>query len=96
MGLFALGMWGVVPRYLAERFPEQVRAIGPGFAYHGGALLASASPLAIGTMLDRGIALRFTLGATILVASLIVVVIVCCGPEAWNSRSEQGPADYRL
>jgi SHS family lactate transporter-like MFS transporter len=85
MGLFALGMWGVVPRYLAERFPEQVRAIGPGFAYHGGALLASASPLTIGAMLDHGIALRSALEATILVASLVVAVIVCSGPEAWRS-----------
>ena len=88
MGLFALGIWGVIPRYLSERFPEQVRAIGPGFAYHSGALLASAAPLAIGSLLDHSIRLKAALTLTILIASVLVVVAMWCGPEAWSSNEE--------
>jgi SHS family lactate transporter-like MFS transporter len=92
MGFFALGMWGVVPRYLAERFPEGVRAIGPGFAYHFGALLASPSPVAIGWLLDHRYALREVLTWTILVACGALVVIIWCGGE--TAGLEQPRVDF--
>jgi SHS family lactate transporter-like MFS transporter len=87
MGLFALGMWGVVPHYLSERFPEGMRAIGPGLAYHLGALLASPSPLLIGWLLDHGCVLRDALMLTILVASIAVVIIVWGGAESEATSS---------
>ena len=33
--------WGIVPAYLAERFPTKRRAVGVGFGYSSGALLGA-------------------------------------------------------
>jgi hypothetical protein len=33
--------WGIVPAYLAERFPTSRRAVGVGFGYSSGALLGA-------------------------------------------------------
>jgi SHS family lactate transporter-like MFS transporter len=32
MGANGMGLWGMVPSYLTERFPTAARAVGPGFA----------------------------------------------------------------
>ena len=37
VGLCGVGIWGMAPTYLTERFPTAVRAVGPGFAVHFGA-----------------------------------------------------------
>ena len=37
MGFFGMGIWGMAPAYSNERFPTEVRGVGPGFCYHAGA-----------------------------------------------------------
>jgi MFS family permease len=36
MGICGIGIWGMAPTYLTERFPTIVRGVGPGLAYHAG------------------------------------------------------------
>jgi MFS family permease len=39
MGLCGIGIWGMAPTYLTERFPTIARGVGPGLAYHAGAAI---------------------------------------------------------
>jgi SHS family lactate transporter-like MFS transporter len=90
MGLTALGMWGVVPRYLGDRFPPPVRALGPGLAYHGGALLAAPAPVGVGAMLDRGVGLPAAIAIAAVASAVAMVVVIWLGPEGWQPPA---PAD---
>ena len=81
MGFFAAGAWGIVPGYLAERFPTEARAVGAGFAYHVGAGLGSFTPVLIGSLQDRGLPLPTAMASCIAVAGLIVIGLVWLGPE---------------
>lgn len=92
MGASGLGMWGVVPRFLADRFPSNLRAMGPGVAYHAGALIASPAPVSIGWMLDRGIGVASAMSVAIVVTCISVILIILSGPESWNVRSRSAAA----
>jgi SHS family lactate transporter-like MFS transporter len=81
IGLFAAGSWGIVPGYLAERFPTEARGAGAGFAYHVGAGLGSFTPFLIGGLQDRGVALASAMAGSIVVSGLLVVVLILLGPE---------------
>ena len=81
MGIGAPGMWGVVPSYLTERFPTEVRGVGAGFAYHAGAGIGSVTPALIGSLQDRGFALVIAMGVLIAVSGLIVILVIRLGPE---------------
>ena len=58
MGAFGCGIWGMAPAYVTERFPTEVRGVGPGFCYHAAAAIGSLMPILIGSMQDNGIAAR--------------------------------------
>src|SRR4029078_8308461 len=47
MGIFGIGIWGMAPTYLTERFPTIVRGVGPGLASHAGAAIGSVTPTLI-------------------------------------------------
>ncbi len=81
MGLTASGAWGVVPSYLTERFPTSVRGVGAGFAYHVGAGLGSFTPVLIGALQDRGMALPHAMMLCITVSCLLVTFMMWIGPE---------------
>ena len=53
VGVGGIGIWGMAPTYLGERFATAVRGVGPGFAYHAGAAIGSLTPTVIG-LLQRG------------------------------------------
>jgi SHS family lactate transporter-like MFS transporter len=83
MGFFAVGFWGVIPAYLAERFPTSVRGVGPGASFSVGAGIGSFGPTLQTLLVQNG---GFTLGQAIAMgtgASLIIVaVLVFLGPES--------------
>ncbi len=77
------GAWGVVPAYLNELSPNEVRGTFPGFAYQIGNLIAAVNgPLQTGIAHERGGNFSFGLA---LVAGIVAVVLAGCallGPEA--------------
>jgi SHS family lactate transporter-like MFS transporter len=81
-GFFAVGFWGVIPAYLAERFPTSVRGVGPGASFSVGAAVGSFGPTAQ-TILAQSAG--FTIGQAIALGSaaslIIVAVAVFLGPE---------------
>ena len=81
IGFFASGAWGIVPGYLAERFPTEARGVGTGFAYHVGVGLASQAPFLIGRLQDGGMDLSRAMAACIATAGVFVVVLLWLGPE---------------
>jgi SHS family lactate transporter-like MFS transporter len=89
MGLFAAGAWGIVPGYLSERFPTDVRGVGVGFSYHAGVGIGSFAPYAIGAMQDDGIRLGTAMFWCILAGGLLVILLLWLGPET-RGRSLDG------
>ncbi len=81
-GFFAVGFWGVIPAYLAERFPTRVRGVGPGASFSVGAAVGSFGPTLQTLLVQRA---GYTLGQAIalgtVVALLVVAIVTFLGPE---------------
>jgi SHS family lactate transporter-like MFS transporter len=81
-GFFAVGFWGVIPAYLAERFPTSVRGVGPGTSFSVGAAIGSFGPTIQTLLVQRA---GFTLGQAIAlgtaIALVIVTIVAFLGPE---------------
>jgi MFS family permease len=86
MGFFGLGMWGVVPTYLSERFPTAVRSVGAGFAYHAGAALGALTPFMVGALQDAGWELPDAMAVCIGSSLVIVIAMLRIGPETRGYR----------
>jgi MFS family permease len=81
MGFFGMGVWGMAPAYTVERFPTQVRGVGPGFTYHAGAAIGALMPWLLGAMQDRGISAVNGMSATMVASAILAMVAVWTGPE---------------
>ena len=81
MGACGMGVYGIVPSYLTERFPTAARSVGPGFVYHVGAALGSIAPVLIGALQDRGVSLPGAMAGCILGSGLLVAGMIWLGPE---------------
>jgi SHS family lactate transporter-like MFS transporter len=81
MGICGIGIWGMAPTYLTERFPTVVRGVGPGLAYHAGAAIGSVTPTLIGVLQQRGMALATAMGLVIATAGVTVATVIWLGPE---------------
>ncbi len=81
MGIGGPGMWGVIPTYLAERYPTSARGVGAGFAYHAGAAIGSATPTLIGALKDRGMALGSVMAVFIGISNFLAMLLIWAGPE---------------
>ncbi len=81
MGLFAAGSLGVVPGYLAERFPTALRGTGMATAYHSGAALGALVPYAIPWLHGRGLPLPTAMAIFIIAGGALMIVAVWSGPE---------------
>ena len=81
MGFFGMGVWGMAPAYTVERFPTEVRGVGPGFCYHAGAAMGAAMPYLLGEMQDRGFSAVNGMSATMVVSAMLAMVAVWTGPE---------------
>lgn len=81
-GFFAVGFWGVIPAYLAERFPTSVRGVGPGTSFSVGAAIGSFGPMVQTLLVQKA---GFTLGQSIALgtasALVIVSIVAFLGPE---------------
>jgi MFS transporter, SHS family, lactate transporter len=86
MGACGMGVYGIVPSYLTERFPTAARSVGPGFAYHAGAALGSVTPALIGALQDRGVGLPRAMATCILVSGVLVAGMIWLGPETRGRR----------
>ena len=81
MGICGIGIWGMAPTYLTERFPTIVRGVGPGLAYHAGAAIGSVTPTFIGLLQQRGLPLGTAMALVIAAAGVTVAAVVWLGPE---------------
>ncbi len=76
-----VGVFGMVPSYLTERFPTAARAAGAGFSYHVGAAIAALDPFVVGWLQDRGMPLSRAMMLTIASAGALGVLLMWLGPE---------------
>ena len=81
MGATGGGIWGMAPSYLTERFPTEVRGVGPGLSYHVGAAVGSLTPLIVGQLQDTGMALTGAMRLCIVTSGLVVAMMIWIGPE---------------
>ena len=86
MGICGIGIWGMAPTYLTERFPTTSRGVGPGLAYHAGAAIGSITPTSIGVLQQQGMPLATAMGAVIAAAGLTVAVVIWFGPETRGTK----------
>ena len=86
MGSSGGGVWGMAPSYLMERFPTEVRGVGPGLSYHVGAALGALTPLVLGRLQDGGMTTGSAMMACIAVSGLLVAAVVWLGPETRGRR----------
>ena len=81
MGAFGMGVWGMAPAYTVERFPTEVRGVGPGFCYHAGAAIGAAMPWVLGELQDRGFAAVNAMSAAMVVSAVVAAAMIWSGPE---------------
>ena len=81
VGFCASGAWGIVPGYLSERFPTEVRGVGTGFSYHVGVGIGALSPYLIGGLQDSGTALQTAMFWCIIAGGISVIALLWLGPE---------------
>jgi MFS transporter, SHS family, lactate transporter len=81
VGFCASGAWGIVPGYLSERFPTEVRGVGTGFSYHVGVGIGALSPYLIGRLQDSGTALQTAMFWCIIAGGISVITLLWLGPE---------------
>ena len=92
MGAMGAGIWGMAPSYLTERFPTEVRGVGPGLSYHVGAAVGSLTPLVVGQLQDTGMTLTGAMRLCIVASGLTVAVMIWMGPET-RGRAFAGSLD---
>jgi putative MFS transporter len=81
MGVFGMGVWGMAPAYTVERFPTEVRGVGPGFSYHAAAAIGAVMPVVLGELQDRGFVLVSAMSAAMVMSGAIAVTLIWLGPE---------------
>lgn len=81
-GFFAVGLWGVIPAYLAERFPTSVRGVGPGASFSVGAAIGSFGPTVQTLLVQRaGISVGQAIAVGMAVTLVFLAVCIFLGPE---------------
>jgi SHS family lactate transporter-like MFS transporter len=81
IGFCASGAWGIVPGYLSERFPTEVRGAGTGFSYHVGVGIGAFAPYLIGALTDAGTALQTAMFWCVIGGGVSVITLLWLGPE---------------
>ncbi len=88
IGFCASGAWGIVPGYLSERFPTEVRGVGTGFSYHVGVGIGAFAPLLIGALTDAGTALQTAMFWCVIGGGIGVITLLWLGPETRGRELE--------
>jgi MFS transporter, SHS family, lactate transporter len=81
MGAFGMGIWGMAPAYVSERFPTSARGVGPGFTYHAGAAIGAVMPVVLGIMQDNGFRLVNAMTVAMLLSGVLSITMIWLGPE---------------
>jgi MFS family permease len=81
MGAFGMGIWGMAPAYVSERFPTSARGVGPGFTYHAGAAIGAVMPVVLGIMQDNGVRLVNAMTVAMLLSGVLSITMIWLGPE---------------
>jgi MFS transporter, SHS family, lactate transporter len=94
-GLFGVGFAGIVPLFLTNLFPAEVRARAVGIAYHLGAFFAAFVPTGIAALADRGVPLaRAILGCAgaCEIALVIALILPKLRPALAGAPAAAAPA----
>lgn len=82
MQISVQGAWGVVPAYLNEISPDEIRATFPGFVYQLGNLIASVNAtMQASVAASRGDNYSFALAVVAATASIVIAVLILFGRE---------------
>ena len=81
VGALGVGLWGVIPAYLSERFPTSARAAGSGTAYHVGAAVGSFAATIVALIHTAGPTLGQAIAIGGAIALAAVAISVGVGPE---------------
>jgi hypothetical protein len=83
VGAFTAAFYGWLPLYLPELFPTRVRAMGQGFAYNIGRLIAAAGALSTGWLMSEAVfnGSYARAGATITLIYAVGVLVIWLAPE---------------
>ena len=82
MQFMVQGAWGVVPAYLTELSPAQVRATAPGLAYQLGGLITSWNGKAQALIAERTGNYPLVLASTVIIVALTLAGLTLAGREA--------------
>jgi MFS transporter, SHS family, lactate transporter len=82
MQISVQGAWGVIPAYLNEISPDEVRATFPGFVYQLGNLIASVNAtMQASIAVNRGGNYSFALAVVAATASIVIAGLILFGRE---------------
>jgi SHS family lactate transporter-like MFS transporter len=96
MQLAVQGAWGVVPAYLNELSPGEVRGTFPGLAYQLGNLLASANANLQAAIAQAGGGdYAFALAAVTAIVAAALLTLTAFGPEAHGARLGAAPSQSK-
>ena len=87
------GAWGVVPAYLTELSPPNVRASFPGTVYQLGNLLASSNAV-LQTSIAAGHAQKYgtALASVAVISALVIAALIGLGREAPDTAMQEAPS----
>jgi SHS family lactate transporter-like MFS transporter len=81
------GAWGIVPAYLNELSPDEVRGTLPGFAYQLGNLLAASTATAQSWLADRsGGNYALVMAGWMAAVAVVLALLAWLGPEVRGTR----------
>lgn len=81
-GFFAASFYGWIPLYFPELFPTSVRAIGQGFGYNFGRILAAIGALQTGVLTKRVFQGNIPMAASVMACVFIIgMVVIWFAPE---------------
>lgn len=81
MGMFANGLFGILPLYQARRFPVEARATGIGISY-AMTSVSVAAPYVI-ALVTPSLGLRFAMASFIAAGALLIIVISVFDASRW-------------
>ncbi|TKC86343.1 MFS transporter [Trinickia terrae] len=91
MGMFANGLFGILPLYQSRRFPVAGRATGIGISYAMTAVSVVA-PYAI-ALVTPSLGLKFGMASFIAGGAVLMIAISLFNAERWMPRDERKAAD---
>jgi len=89
MGMFANGLFGILPLYQARRFPVAARATGIGISY-AMTSVSVAAPYVI-ALVTPSLGLRFSMASFIAVGALLIIAVSVFNTSRWMPDEEVEP-----